>query len=116
MTAIEEIRQAITTLERLKAESTPGPWNVDQNEPAIWTSGDSVEGGTICYINSDQQTGDHRPYGDAELIVTLHRTIDAQLAILQHALEEYNPRDDAQGYIVDDGLELAHAINGSQSA
>lgn len=42
--------------------------------------------------------------------VLLHRTIEPQIRILRHAIEEYNPRDDAQGYIVEDGLALAAEI------
>jgi hypothetical protein len=44
--------------------------------------------------------------------VTLHRTIDAQLAILHHAIAEYEPRDDTMSFITEDGLTLARAING----
>ncbi len=52
----------------LAVAATPGPWIVDKDEPAVWTSGETVMGGTVAYINYDQETGDHHPRGDAEFI------------------------------------------------
>lgn len=112
MSAVEEIQQAIATLERLRAESTPGPWRVDDDSPTdIWTEGESVLGGTVHTVVDPFGRGDYQPDGDAALIVTLHRTIDAQLAWLTVAAEltilnESDWRHE---------LALARAINGGQS-
>jgi len=110
--AQETIAAAIEKLERLRDDSTPGPWALDICSPSIWTAGETVLGGTIADINYDQQTGDHHPKEDGELIVTLHRTISAQLAILRQAHAELEPfagvrlPDDA----VQHELDLARAI------
>lgn len=81
----ELLEQAIERLKELKEKSTPGPWHVDVEDYSIWTGGETVLGGTVCFVNTDQQTGSHKPKGDAELIVTLHRTIEAQIEILRFA-------------------------------
>lgn len=114
--ALTRIETAVATLERLQSESTPGLRLVDQDEPAIWTSGETVLGGTICYINSDQQTGDHLPAGDADLIVTLHRTIPAMLAVLRDAAKVANSyRSTCGRYQLEaPALALADAINGKE--
>lgn len=59
----------------LAAAATPGPWLVDKDEPAVWTNGETVMGGTVAYINYDQVTGDHHPEGDAELIAHAREAI-----------------------------------------
>ena len=89
MTAIETIHAAIEKLEWLSAESTSVPWLVEE----IPETGE-------CRIISEFQVFDLQlgqleavaPGGmlhvDANLIVTLHNTIDAQLSILRAALVE----------------------------
>jgi hypothetical protein len=90
MTAVEEIRAAIEKLTELKNMST---------QPDATGSSDVA----TCFNRHD-----------AELIVTLHRTIDAQLAILRHVAEHY--RGDlgigTNRYVV----ALARAINGEATA
>ena len=101
MSAVEEIQQAIATLERLRAESTPGAW-------------EGYDDGILVGINSPQVTvafeGDLR-VRDIDLIVTLHRTIDAQLAIMRLSL------GDARGseFCWQFALPLARSINGGAS-
>jgi hypothetical protein len=75
--AAETIQAAIEKLERLKGRSTPGDW---------WRSGfDDVFAGPG--LSDDVVVvQDARLSFDAELIVTLHRTIDAQLALFGSAL------------------------------
>lgn len=77
MNAKEKLEAAITKLEDLKAASTPGPWDVAQHysfdSDAISYGGDAP--GVFATFSEAIEE-------DAELIVTLHRTIDAQLAIL----------------------------------
>jgi hypothetical protein len=105
MSAVEEIQAAIDKLTKLKTESTPGAW-----------------GGRVSILGIIRvQTDDHyivaEVYGDeddalcnTDLIVTLHRTIDAQLAILTNARDWWNswPKGDIDADVV----VLARAING----
>lgn len=76
MNAVERLQAAIEKLVTLKVESTPGPW--------IYGGQGWLFGGKRY---TDDELGDlfgELKYLDADgvLIVTLHRTIDAQLAIL----------------------------------
>ena len=111
MSAVEEIQAAIDKLTKLKAESTPKPWH-------DWE--DDLTGEVDLWHDQEQRlhianfgiAGMPRGEVDAELIAVLHRTIDAQLAILHHAIDEYEPRDDTMSFITEDGLTLARAING----
>jgi len=80
MNAVERLRAAIERLEARKATSTQGPWVAEY----------SGEQGN-CVIPADAQstreavavTRLYYAAGDADLIVTLHRTIDAQIALLR---------------------------------
>lgn len=77
MNAIERIQAAIEKLEALKAQATGGEW---------WKSGLEVFAGPG--LSADYLVVENaRLRADAELIVTLHRTIDAQLAVLRSGLE-----------------------------
>jgi hypothetical protein len=83
MNAAETIQAAIEKLERQKADTTPGPWRV-VNESLQGSRHDydpMIDAGD--YAASSERFV--RP-ADAELIVTLHRTIDAQLVILRSGL------------------------------
>jgi hypothetical protein len=87
MTPAEKIAAAIRRLEQLKADSTPGPWKASRSHPLH-------EGGYVGApgLTDDSmfvaETSDFRQGGaDADLIVTLHRAIDAQLTILKFAAE-----------------------------
>ena len=125
MSAAEEIQQAIATLERLRAESTPGPWFCEDSGqesapgfPAVWTDAEGVDlAATIARPDDFVMPRGVKPRGDMELIVTLHRTVDAQLAILQEAVEMLAPF--AGMRLHEDGvrfqLALARAINGGAS-
>lgn len=74
----ELLEQAIETLERLKAESTQGEWGHYQDNEHYSTISPVDD---VLYIAHVGLT----PV-DGELIVTLHRTIDAQIEILCEAL------------------------------
>lgn len=108
LSVVEEIETAINKLERLKRE-TPGPeWHAlvdpgDRRTAAAWII-DAAE--VEIRLVGDYQSGQI-----AYLIVALHRTIDAQILILRHAVEEYSPWNDVQSFITDDGLRLARSIN-----
>jgi hypothetical protein len=80
MNAVERLEAAITKLETLKGSSSPG----------VWATGDDGD----IYIDRES-IGHFRWFAntwnpDADLIVTLHRTIDAQLAILRHVRAHFS--------------------------
>ena len=76
MTAVERLEAAIAKLEQLKAFSTPGEWyRAGFPEPSVWAgTGLSTD---LLVVD------DARFLHDADLIVTLHRTIDAQIWLLR---------------------------------
>ena len=108
MTAVERLEAAIAKLERAKDFTTSGPWeHVRDSEAAfgykpVWESLVLSGGGeAILDWGSDVREA------DAELIVTLHRTIDAQLAVLRAGL--------SYGAPLHTELALADAILGDNS-
>lgn len=86
MKAAETIQAAIDKLESLKAESTQpthgGSWIQGSDKKPFETRGE-VYSGPLSDISSD--VASWISPSDADLIVTLYRTIDAQLAILSDA-------------------------------
>ena len=97
MSAVETIQAAIERLETLREKSTPRPWTAmeydsnpgDQGVPIIG-GGEigSMEGHLTAYTMT--LWNEEQSMIDADLIVTLHRTIDAQLAILNDAVVWFN--------------------------
>lgn len=79
MTPVERLRAAIDKLETMKQESFDGPWVAHHPFSYSW-----IEGAPYAGMRSKIAVQVDEP--DAELIVTLHRTIDAQLAILRFAV------------------------------
>ena len=83
MNAVERLEAAIEKLETLKVASDDNP------APAVWRVSPHGEWGVdiVSRYPSDEKDNEviaERVYTpDADLIVTLHRTIDAQLAILR---------------------------------
>lgn len=92
MNAVEEIEAAIAKLSGLKEAVTPKYFE------------------TMSYY----LMGKRHPYSD--LALTLHRTIDAQLAILRGAVrdEAWNPAHEWSSFMYEI-LALARAINGTHS-
>ena len=88
MNAVEKIRAAILLLEVLRTASTQGKWAVSAKQLDLtgFVYAPSVCAG--CGWDRDTDT-------DAELIVTLHRTIDVQLAILRDFDDRYIGRVDS---------------------
>lgn len=90
MNAADTIQAAIAKLERLKAESTQPTggtsWVQGNDRKPLETRGE-IYSGPLSDISSDI-TSWISP-ADAELIVTLHATIEPQLAILR-VVEGYN--------------------------
>lgn len=115
MSPEETIRAAIARLEQQRDASTPGPWEA---------VGGTIDGGpySSCEVVTSDVDCMSYCYGgtgrgiqnraDGALIVTLHRTIDAQLRILREA--EYQLGKDA-GFAAREYnlfLPLARAILG----
>lgn len=135
MSAAETLQAAIDELEALKAESSPGPWEIEEPGEYFNPKWDDVrvmrarEGNEPDYdryiIRDGSYAADAGGFSqpDAELIVTVHRTIDAQLAILRHDLEiraryerEGIPLEAWESAVVRAGdLDLARAILGGDS-
>lgn len=110
MTPLEELQAAHKRLSKLRQVSDkydPAPWVLDD---MVITAHIAANGGTgdICY----DEGGGVFDGDTADLIVTLHRTIDAQLAIIQRAIDWYV--EEAMAYIGPEDLALARAINGNQ--
>ncbi|MET0992982.1 MAG: hypothetical protein ABWY20_02405 [Mycobacterium sp.] len=78
MSAVEEIQAAIEKLNRQRELANPGPWmHLD--------SGDVVMGDRADPVDAYPMVAECAHLNDADLIETLHATIDAQLAILRAA-------------------------------
>lgn len=118
MNAVEKLEAAISKLEALKAGAPSGPWEwrEDFGEPGdtgtALTNGEDVEiigayNWHCCSYRDEPNVAD----GAADLIVTLHRTIDAQLAILRGALRVRRPMGD-QYAVPSLAVDLADAILG----
>ena len=82
MTPEQRLQAAIEKLEALRGAGTPAPW-------------------TTTWGSATVPAADDLGSGDADLIVTLHRTIDAQLAILYRALNRNAPERDAAEMLAD---------------
>ena len=82
MNAVEKLEAAITKLENLKAASTQGTW---KHEDEYGLSGGKYVGIPVFeFVTARAYAGSE---SNAALIVTLHRTIDAQLAVVRSAAD-----------------------------
>ena len=117
MSAVDEIEAAIGKLEELRAASD------DDTTPAAWMLGDDPNArGTdvVARYAPEAERGEviaENVYGpDAELIVTLHRTIDAQLAILREVIVAHDVEHNWDTLIyTETALALARAINNTSA-
>ncbi|MDJ0323202.1 hypothetical protein QMG61_05420 [Cryobacterium sp. PH31-AA6] len=108
MNAVEKIEAAIERLEEMKAKSTPGPWAVEE----------IPETGECRLLREFEFFGHHVEEitsggsirEDADLIVTLHRTVDVQLVILGHALNSAKRSMERGEVPRGPALDLAEAI------
>jgi len=86
MSAVERLQAAIDKLEQLKAESTQGEWWFE-SLPETGESRIASDVYGFAFMAATTVTFYPVPGGmkpnDAELIVALHRTIDAQIAALR---------------------------------
>ncbi len=114
-TAVETIQAAIDRLEGLRATAFHGEWSAFTGGVA---HGDHwyviADNQSIALISANDGSDEEHRGPTANLIVTLHRTIDAQLAILQRTAAypnvglRFEPVDHAV-------LALAAAILGEES-
>lgn len=111
VTPFEELQAAHKRLSELRAKTrvtSPGTWQTHPDYIIGTTDLESTHGAVAEFYREV----------DADLIVTLHRTIDAQLAILQYSFvfAEWHerPQPDGGGAMRTElyhALELARAIN-----
>lgn len=90
MTPAQRLQAAIEKLERLKAESTPGPWFKDNGEfyGIVWTQeteADTTDPTGMTPMPVQFEVAHTARSVDGDLIEVLHRTIDEQLVILAGA-------------------------------
>lgn len=121
MTPVEKLEAAIAELEELRADSTPGEWYAESEEQHYLSHNHPDSEGFGYTIGPDVVT-EFESYmapvkeADALLILTLHRTIDAQLRVLRHGA--LGAADMAIGGTPDepasvlDAIDLADAILG----
>jgi len=126
VTAVEEVQAAIEKLTALRNASSPAPWAVTHDSAGVsvlCNMGDSLSIPVVAVL-SDEDGDDFNPDpggadNDAYLIVTLHRTIDAQLVILQDFADRFAGRADSPWVPIapaaTNALALARAINGTPS-
>ena len=101
MNAVQEIQSAIDKLTDLQALADEGPW--------MHYDGDVVMGDPTDYVQAYPVVAECGSNNNAELIVTLHRTLDAQLAILRDGLRVTLRSHE---YVGEHALTIARAING----
>jgi hypothetical protein len=123
VSAVDEIETAVKKLTQLRDASTAGIWRgryyggtrlPKQRIVSVVASAEDDEHGLERVVN----LGDYFTKEDAALIITLHRTIDAQLAILRVGLSAYTEYiSDIRRALKHDkaALALARAINGTPS-
>lgn len=101
MTPLEELQAAHKRLSHLRTSSAPGPWLVN------------VAGFEEFDVEGEQpfNVGSTYARAEADLIVTLHRTIDAQLKVLERGIAREHVKWGADSPV----LDLARAINGEAS-
>jgi len=85
VSAVERMQAAIEKLEALKAASTPGPWRLTRAQHVTHAIYGEQPGQEV--IGATPRYGGLWSADDGELIVTLHRTIDAQLEVLRSAAD-----------------------------
>lgn len=128
-TPLKELQAAHKRLSELRAASSGGLWRYRDDTLAPCGA---LENANVCVglfnvaacgpgealASEDAAVRERTSQANADLIVTLHRTIDAQLALLEDALEKASMTMYNDGHHMIDkiGLQLARAINGSDHA
>lgn len=112
MTPAERLQAAIEMLESMREEAPPGPWEhwPFQSSRRLYSGLDldhPISAEEVLRADSEYST---------QLIEVLHRTIDAQLAILREALFQLEGAPARAGFIGNEFnlfMRLADAILGS---
>ena len=106
MSSVERLQAAIDKLEKLKAESASDlAWSSTGGLVEAW---DEITGYGVVIFKPIVRWEARVAANNALLVVTLHRTIDAQLAILRHAAAD--PVSPDEPGALEDALALADAI------
>ena len=97
LTPAQRIEAAIVRLEELKGAGTPGLWSIDEIP-------ETGECRIIRYLDfsgwqHEVVTGGGSDKADADLIVTLHATIDAQIGLLREALYQLTDGTNGTGML-----------------
>ena len=111
LTAVEEIQAAIDELNQMRDAAPSAPWDYIDDE-----DGYSIRGGDDygCEFGNSFARSDN-PWA-SDLIVALHRTIEAQVALLTICLGAFDHFERTNSYPLDEhkaALTLARAINGA---
>lgn len=117
MNPAEKIQAAIDKLEALKAASQGEYWYRSIGGISAYGGEFGVEAEGIAWTRDGERSIGlpQMTSTDAELVVTLHRTIDAQLAILEQGVR-YMTAGIRFGAIETTALALAEAILGDSDA
>lgn len=105
MTPLEEVTAALDRLKRLRDTAAPFPWKIDPDDYTELEDGSEI---AIVSDARDSIVAEWTLFASASLIVTLNRTIDIQMAMLDDAVHDIEA-----GYEQPYVLDLARAINGS---
>jgi len=108
VTPMERLVAAIVKLEDLQTVAPPAPWGIKPTIAARTIYGD-------VRTENEYQIAQCSESLTADLIVTLHRTVDAQLRILRDAAVRVNNGHLPDLAIVESAVALADAILEEQS-
>lgn len=112
MNDVETLQAALSRLTELRENSTPSPWSVYALDWRMIVAGQPIDDDAEILF-------DVRVREDGDLLAVLHRTIDAQMAILEAALAGHQGRtyEDFEpiGSFATTAFDLARAINGDHS-
>lgn len=112
MSAVEEIQAAIVRLSAFKKYCTSGTWQVTQKHLSRPVGYDIFNNKDYVVSDSEGYQGAIANIHDAVLIVTLHKTIDAQLAILREVLFAADVEHNWDTLVyTNTAIDLARAIN-----
>ena len=106
----ETIESAIDKLESLRDRCWPGEW-VYRGEEIQTTGGFNLfKHHHHDRIDGYGDLGGAQPYAQAELVVTLHRTVEPQIALLRLALEYGELVDGGGSRFIAAAFDLAESI------
>lgn len=88
MTALQRLQDAITKLEQLREYATGDEWSVEDRIESSAITTPVMEDGEVAWV---ADVAEFLGADDARLIVTLHRTIDAQLSVLAYGATLVGP-------------------------